>query len=103
MAAQQPPVLTRTDLQQHDLSAPGREVVQNIVEIGPESPAIKHRHPGEEISPTSSKGRSRRRPRERHVPVAAAAEVSEVMISDHYAARPRAESFNRTHRQEGTT
>jgi quercetin dioxygenase-like cupin family protein len=49
MAAQQPAVLTRTDLQQHDLSAPGREVVQNIVEIGPEAPAIKHRHPGEEI------------------------------------------------------
>jgi len=29
MSVQQAPGLTRTDLQQHDLSAPGREVVQN--------------------------------------------------------------------------
>ena len=28
---------------------PGREVVQNRVEIGPEAPPIRHRHPGEEI------------------------------------------------------
>jgi quercetin dioxygenase-like cupin family protein len=49
MAVQQAPGLWRTDLQQHDLSAPGREVVQNRVEIGPEAPAIKHKHPGEEI------------------------------------------------------
>ena len=33
----------------HDLSIPGREVVQNRVDIGPEAPAIKHKHPGEEI------------------------------------------------------
>jgi quercetin dioxygenase-like cupin family protein len=49
MAVQQAPGLWRTDLQQHDLSAPGREVVQNRVEIGPEAPAIRHKHPGEEI------------------------------------------------------
>jgi quercetin dioxygenase-like cupin family protein len=49
MAAQQAPGLTRTDLQQHDLSIPGREVVQNRVDIGPEAPAIRHKHPGEEI------------------------------------------------------
>ena len=49
MAVQQPVGLTRTDLQQHDLSAPGREVVQNRVEIGPEAPAVRHWHPGEEI------------------------------------------------------
>jgi quercetin dioxygenase-like cupin family protein len=47
--AQQPPGITRTDLQQHDLSAPGREVIQNRVEIGPEAPYVRHKHPGEEI------------------------------------------------------
>jgi quercetin dioxygenase-like cupin family protein len=41
--------IERTDLQQHDLSIPGREVVQNRVDIGPEAPAFKHKHPGEEI------------------------------------------------------
>jgi quercetin dioxygenase-like cupin family protein len=49
MAAQQPPGIERTDLQQHDLSVPGHEVVQARVDIGPEAPFIKHTHPGEEI------------------------------------------------------
>jgi quercetin dioxygenase-like cupin family protein len=49
MGVQQAPGLWRTDLQQHDLSAAGREVVQNRVEIGPEAPSIRHKHPGEEI------------------------------------------------------
>jgi len=40
---------TRTDLQRHDLSVPGREVVQNRVEISPDAPAVRHKHPGEEI------------------------------------------------------
>jgi quercetin dioxygenase-like cupin family protein len=48
-SVQQAPGLTRTDLQQHDLSAPGRKVVQNRVDIGPEAPSIRHKHPGEEI------------------------------------------------------
>jgi quercetin dioxygenase-like cupin family protein len=39
----------RTDLQQHDLSIPGREVVQARVDIDPGKAALKHRHPGEEI------------------------------------------------------
>jgi quercetin dioxygenase-like cupin family protein len=39
----------RTDLQQHDLSIPGHEVVQAIVEIAPGATAAKHWHPGEEI------------------------------------------------------
>ena len=39
----------RTDLQQHDLSAPGRELVQNRVDLTPDAPAPRHRHPGEEI------------------------------------------------------
>jgi quercetin dioxygenase-like cupin family protein len=39
----------RTDLQQHDLSVPGREVVQVRVDIAPGVVAARHRHPGEEI------------------------------------------------------
>jgi quercetin dioxygenase-like cupin family protein len=46
---QQAPGLFRTDLQHHDLSIPGREVIQNRVELGPEAPAVRHWHPGEEI------------------------------------------------------
>ena len=46
---QQASGIERTDLQQHDLSIPGREVVQNRVDISPEAPAFKHKHPGEEI------------------------------------------------------
>jgi quercetin dioxygenase-like cupin family protein len=49
MPVQQAPGLTRTDLQQQDLSIPGREVVQSRVDIGPEAPLVKHTHPGEEI------------------------------------------------------
>ena len=41
--------IERTDLQQHDLSIPGVEVLQNRVDISPEAPAFKHLHPGEEI------------------------------------------------------
>jgi quercetin dioxygenase-like cupin family protein len=46
---QQASGIERTDLQQHDLGIPGREVVQNRVDISPEAPAFKHKHPGEEI------------------------------------------------------
>jgi quercetin dioxygenase-like cupin family protein len=46
---QQAPGIKRTDLQQHDLSIPGREVIQNRVEIGPEAPFVRHKHPGEEV------------------------------------------------------
>jgi quercetin dioxygenase-like cupin family protein len=48
-AVQQAPGLWRTELQQQDLSIPGREVVQQRVDIGPEAPAVKQTHPGEEI------------------------------------------------------
>jgi quercetin dioxygenase-like cupin family protein len=47
--AQQAPAITRIDLQQHDLSVPGREVIQNRVEISPEALPYKHFHYGEEI------------------------------------------------------
>lgn len=46
---QQAPGLWRTDLQEQDLSIPGREVVQARVEIEPEAPLVMHSHPGEEI------------------------------------------------------
>jgi quercetin dioxygenase-like cupin family protein len=46
---QQAPGIARTDLQQHDLSIPGYEVIQNRVDLGPEAPFVKHKHPGEEI------------------------------------------------------
>jgi quercetin dioxygenase-like cupin family protein len=49
MAVQQAPGLWRTDLQRHDLSVPGREVIQNRVDIGPEAPSVRHWHPGEEV------------------------------------------------------
>ena len=42
-------VPTRNDLQRHDLSAPGREVVQVIVGFDPGVTAPRHTHPGEEI------------------------------------------------------
>ena len=46
--AQQPGV-NRRDLQRHDLSVPGREVVQVRVELAPGVTFPKHTHPGEEI------------------------------------------------------
>ena len=48
-AQAQAPGITRTDLQRHDLSAPGREVIQARVEIDPGVSSSRHRHPGEEI------------------------------------------------------
>src|SRR5262245_49929143 len=39
----------RTDLQRHDLSAPGHEVVQVRVDFDPGYVAPEHTHPGEEI------------------------------------------------------
>ena len=39
----------RIDLQRHDLSVPGREVVQAIVELDPGVKSSRHTHPGEEI------------------------------------------------------
>ena len=39
----------RTDLQRHDLSAPGREVVQVRVDFDPGYVSPRHTHPGEEV------------------------------------------------------
>jgi len=41
--------IRRTDLQRHDLSLPGREVVQVRVDVDPGVVAPRHTHPGEEI------------------------------------------------------
>ena len=45
----QVPGITRTDLQRHDLSLQGREVVQVRVDFDPGAVAPRHTHPGEEI------------------------------------------------------
>src|SRR5262245_3380714 len=42
--------IKRTDLQTHDLSIPGREVVQQMSEIQPGVVIAKHTHPGEEVT-----------------------------------------------------
>jgi quercetin dioxygenase-like cupin family protein len=39
----------RTELQRHDLSVPGRELIQVRVEIPPGSVFPSHTHPGEEV------------------------------------------------------
>jgi quercetin dioxygenase-like cupin family protein len=49
VAQAQPVGARRIDLQRHDLSVPGREVVQVIVELDPGTTAPRHSHPGEEI------------------------------------------------------
>jgi quercetin dioxygenase-like cupin family protein len=49
VAQAQQPGITRTNLQQYDLSIPGREVVQVRVDIAPGVLAPNHSHPGEEI------------------------------------------------------
>jgi quercetin dioxygenase-like cupin family protein len=49
LAATPVPAVTRTDLQRHDLSAPGRETVQARVDFDPGAVAPAHKHPGEEI------------------------------------------------------
>jgi quercetin dioxygenase-like cupin family protein len=48
-ARPQQPGMKRTELQRHDLSVPGREVVQVRVEIDPGVTTPRHSHPGEEI------------------------------------------------------
>jgi quercetin dioxygenase-like cupin family protein len=48
-ARAQQPGIKRTDLQRHDLSAPGWEAVQVRVDIEPGAAFGRHTHPGEEI------------------------------------------------------
>lgn len=48
-ARSQQPGVTRTPLQRHDLSTPGREMVQVRVDLAPGVTFPQHSHPGEEI------------------------------------------------------
>jgi quercetin dioxygenase-like cupin family protein len=41
--------IKRINLLRNDLSAPGREVIQVLVEFGPGVEAARHSHPGEEL------------------------------------------------------
>ena len=41
--------ITRSDLQQHDLSVAGGEVIQTRVDLAPGAVAPRHTHPGDEI------------------------------------------------------
>jgi quercetin dioxygenase-like cupin family protein len=41
--------IKRNNLLRNDLSAPGREVIQVLVEFGPGVEAARHSHPGEEL------------------------------------------------------
>ena len=50
LAQAQQPGIKRTDLQRHDLSIPGREVVQVRVDLAPGVAFPPHSHPGEEIA-----------------------------------------------------
>ena len=45
----QPPGVTRTELQRHDLSVAGREAIQMRIELAPGVTFPDHSHPGEEI------------------------------------------------------
>ena len=47
--APQQPGITRDELQRHDLSTPGREVVQVRIAFDPGATFGRHRHPGEEV------------------------------------------------------
>ncbi len=41
--------LKRSHIQEHDLSVPGREVIQNRVDVSPDAPIFRLKHPGEEV------------------------------------------------------
>jgi quercetin dioxygenase-like cupin family protein len=45
----QAPGLRRTDIQEHNLRDSGREVIQSRVDISPDAPLFRHKHPGEEV------------------------------------------------------
>jgi quercetin dioxygenase-like cupin family protein len=42
--------IRRTDVLRNDLGAPGREVIQVLVEFAPGASFPRHRHPGEEVA-----------------------------------------------------
>ena len=48
-ADQKQSTIKRSELQRHDLSIPGRETIQLIVDFGPGTAFGMHTHPGEEV------------------------------------------------------
>jgi quercetin dioxygenase-like cupin family protein len=48
-AQAQQPGTKRTELQRHDVSIPGHEVIQVRIDFDPDVPFPRHKHPGEEI------------------------------------------------------
>jgi quercetin dioxygenase-like cupin family protein len=50
VAQSQQPGVTRKDLLRHDLSVPGREMIQARVDFAPGAAFPPHSHPGEEIA-----------------------------------------------------
>jgi quercetin dioxygenase-like cupin family protein len=42
--------IKRIDLVRNDLSVPGREVIQALIEFGPGVSAARHSHPGDEVA-----------------------------------------------------
>jgi quercetin dioxygenase-like cupin family protein len=42
--------ITRADIQTHDLSAPGYQVVQQMIALQPGAIVTRHTHPGEEVT-----------------------------------------------------
>ena len=49
LALAQQPGVHRTELQRHDMSIPGWEAVEVLIEIDPGMTVPNHRHPGEEV------------------------------------------------------
>lgn len=49
VALAQQAALTRIDLSRHDISIPGHEALQVVVEFAPGQASPRHTHPGEEI------------------------------------------------------
>ena len=50
LASAQQQAIQRTDVLRNDLGAPGREVIQVLVEFAPGASFPRHRHPGEEVA-----------------------------------------------------
>ena len=50
LASAQQQAIQRKDVLRNDLGAPGREVIQVLVELAPGASFPRHRHPGEEVA-----------------------------------------------------
>ena len=50
LASAQQQAIQRTDIMRDDLSVPGREVIQVLVDFAPGASFPRHSHPGEEVA-----------------------------------------------------